>query len=60
MFMLSGTGEVEAARRSLKDGMALPDAGKIIDRFRFKAGLFIGYTARDSAVLRSLTPSPPL
>jgi len=34
----------------------LPDAGKIIDRFRFKAALFVGYTARDSAVLRSLTP----
>jgi len=56
MFMLSGTGDVAAARRSLTDGMALPDAGKIIDRFRFKAGLFVGYTARDSAVLRSLTP----
>jgi hypothetical protein len=52
---LSWRGDVEAARRSLQDGMALPDAGKIIDRFRFKAGLFIGYTARDSAVLRSLT-----
>ena len=36
--------------------MALPDAGKIIDRFRFKAALFVGYTARDSAILRSLTP----
>jgi TolB-like protein/Flp pilus assembly protein TadD len=56
MFLLGGTGDVEAARRSLRDGMALPDAGKIIDRFRFKAGLFVGYTARDSAVLRSLTP----
>jgi tetratricopeptide (TPR) repeat protein len=55
-FMLSGTGDVDAARRSLQDGMALPDAGKIIDRFRFGAELFVGYTARDSAVLRSLTP----
>ena len=56
MFLLGGTGDVEAARRSLRDGMALPDAGKIIDRFRFKAALFVGYTARDCAVLRSLTP----
>jgi len=56
MFMLGATGDVDAARRSLREGMALPDAGKIIDRFRFKAGLFVGYTARDSAVLRSLTP----
>jgi eukaryotic-like serine/threonine-protein kinase len=56
MFLLGGTGDVEAARRSLRDGMALPDGGKIIDRFRFKAGLFVGYTARDSVVLRSLTP----
>jgi len=55
-FMLSGTGDVAAARRSLTEGMALPDAGKIIDRLRFGAALFIGYTARDSAVLRGLTP----
>ena len=56
MYMLGATGDVAAARRSLREGMALPDAGKIIDRFRFKAGLFVGYTARDSIVLRSLTP----
>jgi serine/threonine-protein kinase len=56
LFMLSGTGDVAGARRSLQDGMALPDAGKIVDRFRFTAALFVGYTARDSAVLRSLTP----
>ncbi len=56
MYMLGATGDVAAARRSLREGMALPDAGKIIDRFRFKAGLFVGYTARDSVVLRSLTP----
>jgi serine/threonine-protein kinase len=55
-FLLGATGDVEAARRSLREGIALPDGGKIIDRFRFKAGLFVGYTARDSAVLRSLTP----
>jgi serine/threonine-protein kinase len=55
-FVLSETGDVAAARRSLRDGMALPDGGKIIDRLRFKAGLFVGYTARDSAVLRNLTP----
>jgi serine/threonine-protein kinase len=55
-FMLSGTGDVAAARRSITDGMALPDAGKIIDRLRFGAEVFVGYTARDSAVLRSLTP----
>jgi tetratricopeptide (TPR) repeat protein len=56
MFMLGATGDVAAARRSMRDGMALPDAGKIIDRFRFKAALFVGYSARDTAVLRSLTP----
>jgi len=56
-FMLSGTGDVAAARRSLTDGMALPDAGKIIDRLRFGAELFIGYSPRDSAVLRGLTPA---
>ena len=55
-FVLAETGDVAAARRSLQDGMALPDGGKIIDRLRFKAGLFVGYTARDSVVLRSLTP----
>ena len=55
-FVLGETGDVAAARRSLRDGMALPDGGKIIDRLRFQAGLFVGYTARDSAVLRSLTP----
>ena len=54
-FLLSWRGDTAEARRSLRDGMALPDAGKIIDRLRFRAGLFIGYTARDSAVLRSLT-----
>jgi len=55
-FVLGETGDVAAARRSLQDGMALPDGGKIIDRLRFKAGLLVGYTARDSAVMRSLTP----
>ena len=55
-FILAETGDVAAARRSLQDGMALPDGGKIIDRLRFKAAMLVGYTARDSAVLRSLTP----
>jgi serine/threonine-protein kinase len=55
-FILNATGDLAAARRSLRDGMALPDAGKIIDRLRFQSGLYFGYTARDSAVLRSLTP----
>jgi serine/threonine protein kinase/TolB-like protein/Tfp pilus assembly protein PilF len=55
-FILNATGDLAAARRSLRDGMALPDGGKIIDRLRFQSGLYVGYTARDSAVLRSLTP----
>jgi serine/threonine-protein kinase len=54
-FLLSWQGNLAAARRSLRDGMALPDAGKILDRLRYQSGLFIGYTARDSAVVRSLT-----
>ncbi len=56
LFLIGSNGDVEAARRSLRDGMALPDAGKIIDRLRFRAAMLVGYTARDSAVLRSLTP----
>jgi TolB-like protein/Tfp pilus assembly protein PilF len=55
LYGLSWRGDTAEARRSLRDGMALPDAGKIIDRLRFRAGLFIGYTARDTAVLQSLT-----
>jgi serine/threonine-protein kinase len=54
-FLLSSNGDLTAARRSLRDGMALPDAGKIIDRLRYQAALFVGYTARDSAVIESLT-----
>ena len=56
VFLLGSNGDVEAARRSLRDGMALSDAGKIMDRLRFRAAMLVGYTARDSAVLRSLTP----
>ena len=48
-------GDVMAARRVLRDGMALPDAGKILDRLRFQAPMFVGFTAVDSAVLRNLT-----
>ena len=36
--------------------MALPDAGRIVDRLRFQAEILVGYTARDSAVVRRLTP----
>jgi TolB-like protein/Flp pilus assembly protein TadD len=56
VFLLGSNGDVQAARRSLRDGMALPDAGKIINRLRFRAAMLVGYTARDSAVVRSLTP----
>jgi serine/threonine-protein kinase len=52
-FLLAGNGDLAAARRSLRDGMALPDAAKILDRLRYQSELFVGYTARDSAVLQS-------
>ena len=56
MFVLSAGGDIEAARRSIRDGLALPDGGKIIDRLRFHSAMLVGYTARDSVVLRTLTP----
>ena len=37
MYLVSWRGDVPAARRALRDGMALPDAGKILDRLRFQA-----------------------
>ena len=52
-FLLAANGDLAAARRSLRDGMALPDAAKILDRLRYQSELFVGYTARDSAVLES-------
>ena len=39
----------------MQDVTAPADFGKIIDRLRYQAALFIGYTARDSAAIRSLT-----
>jgi serine/threonine-protein kinase len=54
-FLMAWHGDLAAARRSLHDVTALPDIGKIIDRLRFQAALFIGYSARDSAAIRSLT-----
>jgi serine/threonine-protein kinase len=52
-FLLARDGDLAAARRSLRDGMALPDAAKILDRLRYQSELFVGYTARDSAVLET-------
>ena len=49
-------GDVTEGRRIVAQGMALPDAGRIVDRLRFQAEIFVGNTARDSAVLRELTP----
>jgi serine/threonine-protein kinase len=49
-------GDVTKGRRIVAQGMALPDAGRIVDRLRFQAQILIGYTARDSAVLQRLTP----
>ena len=54
-FLMAWHGDLAAARRSLHDVTALPDIGKIIDRLRYQAAMFIGYTARDSAAIRSLT-----
>ena len=55
MFLLAWHGDLAEARRSLRDGMALPDAAKILDRLRYQAEMFVGYTARDSVVLASRT-----
>jgi len=49
-------GDVKEGRRIVAQGMALPDAGRIVDRLRFQAEILVGYTATDSAVLRHLTP----
>jgi len=49
-------GDVTEGRRIVAQGMALPDAGRIVDRLRFQAEILVGYTARDSAVVRRLTP----
>jgi serine/threonine protein kinase/tetratricopeptide (TPR) repeat protein len=56
IYMLSANGDIDAARRSLRDGMELPDGGKIVDRLRFRTEMLVGYTSRDSVVLRTLTP----
>ena len=54
-YLVSWRGDVAAARRVLRDGMALPDAGKILNRLRFQGPMLVGYNARDSAVVRSLS-----
>jgi serine/threonine-protein kinase len=55
MALVAWRGDVTAARRALREGMALPDAGKILDRLRFEAPLYVGFSARDSAVVRNAT-----
>ena len=55
MALVAWRGDIAAGRRVLRDGMALPDAGKIVDRLRFEASLFVGSTPVDSAVVRNLT-----
>ena len=54
-YLVSWRGDVAAARRALRDGMALPDAGKILNRLRFQGAMLVGYSARDSAVVRGLS-----
>ena len=54
-YIVSWRGDVAAARRGLSDAMALPDAGKILNRLRFQATMLVGYNARDSAVVRALS-----
>ncbi|HEX6049324.1 MAG TPA: tetratricopeptide repeat protein, partial [Gemmatimonadaceae bacterium] len=56
-FVTLRGGDVAAARRALRDGMSLPDAGALVARLRFQAPMLIGFTAADSTVLRSLTAS---
>jgi serine/threonine protein kinase/TolB-like protein/Flp pilus assembly protein TadD len=55
MALVAWRGDVSAARRALRDGMGLPDAGKMLDRMRFQAPMLVGSSPADSALLRSLT-----
>jgi len=55
MALVAWRGDVPGARRVLRDGMGLPDAGKMLDRMRFQAPLLVGSSPGDSALLRSLT-----
>jgi hypothetical protein len=56
MALVMWRGDVTGGRRIVAQGMTLPDAGRIVDRLRFQAEILVGYTARDSAVVRRLTP----
>jgi len=55
MALVAWRGDVPGARRVLRDGMGLPDAGKMLDRMRFQAPMLVGSSPSDSALLRSLT-----
>ncbi len=55
MQLVAWRGDMAAARKAMQDGMALPDAGKMVDRLRFQAPMLVGSSPADSAVLRSLT-----
>ena len=56
MAFVMWRGDVTEGRRIVAQGMTLTDAGRIVDRLRFQAEILVGYTARDSAVVRRLTP----
>ena len=55
MALVAWRGDVSGARRALRDGMGLPDAGKMLDRMRFQAPMLVASSPSDSALLRSLT-----
>ena len=57
MYLVAWRGDVAGGATGLARRMALPDAGQIIDRFRFHAAMLVGSDPADSAVLRSLTPA---
>ena len=55
MALVAWRGDLLGARRALRDGMGLPDAGKMLDRMRFRATMLVGSSPGDSALLRGLT-----
>jgi len=48
-------GDVAAGRRVVREGMALPDAGMIVNRLRFHAAMLVESDPADNALRRHLT-----
>ena len=56
MYLVAWRGDVAGGRQRLNDALARPDGGNVIGRLRFHAGMFIGSSPSDSALVRRLTP----